>query len=286
MQYKLVKDYKNEQKLVDSFNDLTEKTFGFNFREWQVNGYWTDKYVPYSLVDGDKIIANVSVNLMDFTLDGMDKHYIQIGTVMTDESYRGQGLCRYLMEYVLKEYQDKVDGIYLFGNDSVINFYPKFGFIASKEYQYSKNICSNSEIEVEQIDMSIKENRDYFLDRVKNSAINDRFTMDNWGLIAFYLLNEQPVYYLAKEEIYILADVEKEKLFIHQMIAPHKVCLERVIHAFGKEISQVELGFTPDDITGYERNEVHEDDSTLFILGRDLEEIEMKKLMFPTLSHA
>ena len=140
MQYKLVENYKDDEKLVKSFNELTEKTFGFNFIEWQNNGFWTEKYIPYSLVNNNQIIANVSVNLMDFMLDGVKKHYIQLGTVMTDENYRRQGLCRYLMEHVIKEYQHKVDGIYLFGNDSVIHFYPKFCFVESKEYQYIKSI--------------------------------------------------------------------------------------------------------------------------------------------------
>lgn len=286
MRYKLVKNYKSNTVLVKSFNELTEKTFGFNFIKWQEGGFWTEKYIPYSLVDGDQVIANVSVNLMDFVLDGGKKHYIQLGTVMTDANYRGQGLCRYLIEHVIKEYQDKVDGIYLFGNDSVIDFYPKFGFVESKEYQYIKNICSNSNKEVEQIDMKVQLNRDHFLNIVKNATINDRFTTDNWGLIAFYLLFGQPVYYLAKEDLYILADVEKEKLFIHQIIANHEVNLESIIHAFGSEIKEVKLGFTPVDASGYEVKEVGEEDCTLFILGDDLKEIEKKKLMFPTLSHA
>lgn len=286
MHYKMVKNYKSNTVLVKSFNELTEKTFGFNFIKWQANNFWTEQYIPYSLVDEDKIIANVSVNLMDFMLDGVKKYYIQLGTVMTDADYRGQGLCRYLIELVIKEYQDKVDGIYLFGNDSVTHFYPKFGFVESKEYQYSKTIGSTSKKEVEQIDMSIQSSRDHFLNIVKNSTINDRFTTNNWGLIAFYLLFGQSVYYLAKEDAYILADIEKEKIFIHQIIATHEVDLEVIIDAFGSEIQEVKLGFTPFDLSDYEVNEVGEEDCTLFILGEDLKQIELKKLMFPTLSHA
>ena len=90
----------------------------------------------------------------------------------------------------------------------------------------------------------------------------------------------------SKEEAYILANVEKEKLFIHQIVTKHEVNLESIIHAFGSEIQEVRLGFTPVKSSGYEVKEVEEDDCTLFILGKDLKEIEKKKLMFPTLSHA
>lgn len=38
---------------------------------------------------------------------------------MTDENFRGQGLSRYLMEKIIDEYKDKVDGIYFFMLNSI-----------------------------------------------------------------------------------------------------------------------------------------------------------------------
>lgn len=106
MKYTYIKSYKDNDKMRKSLNELTEKTFGFNFENWYSNGFWGDKFIPHSLVDGDKIIAHGSVSLMDFDLDGIGKHYIQIGTVMTDKNYRGEGLSRYLMERVIDEYKE------------------------------------------------------------------------------------------------------------------------------------------------------------------------------------
>ncbi|MBU3144597.1 GNAT family N-acetyltransferase [Clostridium sp. CF012] len=289
MKYTYIIDYKNNDKLRKSLNELTEKTFGINFIEWYSNGFWGEEYIPYSLVNDEKVISNVSVNLMDFDMDGTKKHYVQIGTVMTDKDYRGQGLSRYLMEKVIDEYKNKVDGIYLFGNDSVVNFYPKFGFVKSKEYQYSKNIYSISNVKkIEHVDMSDKTNWKNLFYIVKNSISNDRFSLDNLGLVAFYTTGfmSDSVSYLAEEDTYIIADVKEEHLFIYQIIASHKVNLEKVISSFGSEITKVTLGFTPYDGNGYTMEEFHEEDCTLFILGKDLENIEKKKLMFPTLSHA
>ncbi|MCS4521567.1 GNAT family N-acetyltransferase [Clostridium botulinum] len=65
------------------------------------------------MLDGDNVVSNVSVNIIDFLILGEEKRYVQIGTVMTDEEYRGQGLCRALMERVIKEWEDKCDLIYL-----------------------------------------------------------------------------------------------------------------------------------------------------------------------------
>lgn len=287
MKYTYIKSYKDNDKMRKSLNELTEKTFGFNFENWYSNGFWGDKFIPHSLVDGDKIIAHVSVSLMDFDLDGAEKHHIQIGTVMTDKNYRGQGLSRYLMDRVFDEYKENSDGIYLFGNDSVINFYPKFGFIRSKEYQYSKDVYSINNIKkIQQVDMSDELKWKEFFNSVSNSVSNDRFSMNNTGLIAFWTRWSSSVYYLTEEDTYIIADVKGENLFIKQIISSHKVNLDTVINSFGNDIKKVMLGFTPYDATGYTMDEYHEGDCTLFILGKDFESIENKKLIFPTLSHA
>lgn len=287
MKYTYIKSYKDNDKMRKSLNELTEKTFGFNFEDWYSNGFWGDKFIPYSLVDGDKVIAHVSVNIMDFDLDGTEKHYIQIGTVMTDKNYRGQGLSRYLMERVIDEYKENSDGIYLFGGDSVINFYPKFGFLRSKEFQYSKDVYLKNNIKkIQKVDMSDKVNWRDFLSTVSSSVSNDRFTMNNPGLIAFWTRWSSSVYYLAEEDTYIIADVKGENLFIKQIIASHKVNLETVINSFENDIKKVTLGFTPYDAVGYTIDEYHKEDCSLFILGKNLESIENKKLIFPTLSHA
>jgi len=288
MKYTYIKDYKSNDKLRKSFIELAEKIFGINFTDWYNNGFWDEKYILHSIVDGEKVISNVFVNLMDFDIDGTKKHYVQLGTIMTDKDYRGEGLSRYLMEKVIDEYKDKADGIYLFGNDSVVNFYPKFKFVKGQEYQYSKRIDSIRNVnKIEHVDMSNKTNWKSLLDSVKNSVSNDRFTMDNPGILAFYatgFMNES-VYYLAEQDAYIIADIEEENLFIHQVIASHKVDLENVISSFGKGKKKVTLGFTPNDANGYDIEELHKQDYTFFIFEKDLENIEKKKLMFPTLSH-
>lgn len=217
---------------------MTESTFGFNFEKWYSDGFWQEKYIPHSMVHNEKVIANVSINIMNFNMDGIEKHYIQLGTVMTDKEYRGQGLSRYLIDKIIDEYKDKTDGIYLFANDSVSN---------------------------------------------------DRFTMDNPDLIAFWVTGwrSDSVYYLHEEDTYVNAEVKENNVFIHQIIASHnKVNLDNVISSFGSGIKKVTLGFTPYVTNGYKAEELLEEDCTLFILGKDLQNIKNKKLMFPTLSHA
>lgn len=130
------KVYKNDSEVLDSFNELTRDTFGFDFTGWHAAGHFGDMYVPHVMLEEGKVISNVSVNRIQFDVGGAIKNYIQLGTVMTDEKHRGKGLNREIMEVILQEYAGMADGIYLFGNDSVLNYYPKFGFVTCEEYEY------------------------------------------------------------------------------------------------------------------------------------------------------
>lgn len=51
---------------------------------------------------------------------------LSIGAVATKKDYRGRGLSRILMNHIIEKY----DGVpmYLYVNNDVVNFYPKFGF--------------------------------------------------------------------------------------------------------------------------------------------------------------
>lgn len=131
-----MKNYKNNEVLRKSFFELAVNTFEINFEDWYQQGYWGERYIPYSYVDGDQVIANVSVNILELIIHGEKKKAIQIGTVMTHPDYRGKGLSTRLMNKVLAEYENKYDYMYLFANESVLDFYPKFGFKPVEEHLF------------------------------------------------------------------------------------------------------------------------------------------------------
>lgn len=110
--------YRDNDILRKSFNSLAAKTFDIDFEEWYKDGYWGNGYIPHSLVLDNVIVANVSVSIMYFKIFGEKKKYIQLGTVMTECDYRGAGLSRFLMEEVLKEWEDK--NVYYIEDDETI----------------------------------------------------------------------------------------------------------------------------------------------------------------------
>lgn len=293
--YTYITNYKDNTILRKSLNELTNNTYGFDFESWYKNGYWLDKYIPYSLVEGNRVIANVSANIMDFEINGQKKQYIQLGTVMTTPEYRNQGLCSFLIQKVIHEWKEKVNGIYLFANNTVLDFYPKFGFSQSVEYQYYKeieisNLQNPCKTLCKKVDMSNKFNQKIFIESINSSVSNTKLAMkNNIGLIMFYTTSflKDCIYYIPKINTYAIAEIKGNILILHDVISDQIINIELVIQAFHSfNITKIELGFTPHDTEKYGVSLLQENDTILFILGKDLECIANNKMMFPTLSHA
>lgn len=280
-------NYRENENLRRSFNELAEKVFGLNFENWYKNGFWKDNYIPYSVIEDGKVVSNVSVNICNMNYDGKIVKLIQLGTIMTDPDYRGRGYSGVLMERVISDYKDKVDGVYLFANDSVLDFYPKFGFRIGKEYQYSKDVDNNRETQAVLVPMTDKEAWDKMVRIITEKEQNSRFYMvENTGLYMFYLSQfmQENTFYIENCDSYAVAEIEDDTLILHTIFGKGNV--DGVISAFGNKIKKVVLNYTPNRINGFEENELHEEDTTLFVMGKFFEEIKDDKLMFQAITHA
>ncbi len=287
-QYDFILDYKESGILRESFNKLAANTFDIQFEDWYKLGYWTKNYIPYSMKADDKIVSNVSVNLMEFNQSGSVKKYIQLGTVMTDKNYRGLGLNGYLMKKVIEDYLDKCDGIYLFANDSVLDYYPKFGFRKANEYQYSRKLSITGNRSVSPFPISDKKALKEMEKIITTSKPCGQMAMNNMGLHMFYLSSfmKNTVYYVEEQQAYVVAEEEEGNLVLHEIFAAGEVDITAIAAAFGNQNQKVILGFVPDKKENYNRELLIEEDTTLFVLGNGWEKFEEAGLRFPTLSHA
>ncbi len=289
--YRLIVNYKDDKQLRASFNRLTQKTYSFDFEDWYQNGYWTHRYIPYSLADGADIISNVSVNFMEFIVDGKKRSCLQIGTVMTDPLYRKQGLNRILLNKVLADWQDRCDLIYLFANNTVLDFYPKFGFTPVNEYLHSMQIRPGQGIgpDYAKLDMSKRENRDFLKEKINQSRHFSDITMvNNVPLIMFYCTSfmSENVIYIKKHDAIAIAELNGDTLILNDIFCAKETSLQEIILSLvSKEVKKVVLGFSPKDKKGFNEEVLIQDD-TLFILNDKRDVIKNKKRRFPVLSHA
>ena len=278
--------YRDNKELRDSFNELADKVFGLDFEGWYQNGFWKDAYDPYSVIEDGKVVSNISVNRCDMNYKGKIFHLIQLGTVMTDPDYRGKGYARLLMERVMEDIKD-ADGIYLYGNDSVVGFYPKFGFKESKEYSFSKDVTIDVERSAKEVSMADKSDWDKMVNILSKTAQNaDVYMVNNTGLYMFYLSQfmRENTFYIPNLDTYAIAEIEDHELILHAVIGSGDI--DKVISSFGKEIKHVQLGFTPKDTTSFTKNEVVEEDSRFFVKGSFFEENKDAAFMFQSITHA
>ncbi|MCI9078228.1 MAG: GNAT family N-acetyltransferase [Lachnospiraceae bacterium] len=285
--------------LRNSFNILVRKTFCFDFTEWYNAGYWGEMYIPHVLSDGERVVSNVSVNIMQFDICGIKKNYIQLGTVMTDSEYCGKGLNRYIMENILEKYRDSTDGIYLFANDTVLDYYPKFGFVPSKEYEYFMPCSGMADVKpyvLERASISQERHSVGLYNAITGYCNDDGFTnqndrmyMDkNPGLYQFWMAEGfwERIYYIPEKGAYVAADMEGKVLHIYQVFGKKYIETRRLAKSFGEGVEEVVTGYTPVCKEEFQIREHKEEDCTLFIMGEDLQRIEKDKIMFPVLSHA
>lgn len=285
---KIIKHYREDAALRDSFNQLAEETFGLNFEAWYRNGFWGDHYEPYSVFEDGRIVANVSLNRADMLVEGTRKRIYQLGTVMTHPGCRRRGYIRALMAEIEKDTRD-ADGIYLFANDSVVEFYPRFGFEKGEEFLYTRAVEQTCQGRMEQVLMKDAAGWNKLGKAMElGEPLSACAMVDNPGLIFFYVAQfmQENVYYDGSLNAWAVAELEGGELVLHNVFAPADVTLDAVIAAFGSRVKKVTLGFAPKDASGFTPVPLREEDSTFFVKGEAFREENWQKLRIPSLSHA
>ncbi len=295
---RFIKDYMRDETLRHELNALTQEVFGFDFEGWVTGGYFEGDYIPYSYEEDGQLLANVSVNRMDFLVNGVEKHFIQLGTVMTKEAERGKGYAAQLLQHALTDYEDKCDGIYLFGNLSALGFYDKQGFRRMNQYRY--RLKEDVRVHVQQTvagkagadcfrqaDASRKEKYQAAVRRCAANAAMEQ--MNKYGLQMFYTAGMDDVYYSEALDCYVVIEQEDDTLYLQSIICERNIALAKVLEHIPLKYRQLVLGFVPcaEDKELFEA-ELYDgaEDYRVFYRGEAVAEIEKRKLYFPVLSHA
>lgn len=293
-EYVYITDYKNDENRRNCLHTLTRKVWGFDFEKWYNSGYWQDNCLLYSLLDGNMMVSHITVSVIDFIVLGKKKQFIQLGTVSTEEEYRTLGLNKFLMEKVLDEWKDKCDMIYLFANNSVLNYYTLFGFNTVNEYVATRKIdfVENKYI-IRKLDVNNKSDHQLLYTKAKNAIPLFNISMvDNAGLIMFYcnyfdkFRFKEKLYYVESLNTIVIAEYKDNDLILYDILSTEKTDIEEVIHAMHTtHTKNVIMCFMPIDNKKYNIELSKEENSTLFVLGNDSKIFENQKLIFPILSH-
>lgn len=291
MNYEMISDYKDNKMYRDSFNKLAESTFDINFEEWFRSGFWNDKYVCYSYIDNNEVISNVSINKMNLIYQGENYSALQIGTVMTHPNYRGQGLAKNLLNHVIAKYEDQYDFLYLFANDTVLDFYPKFGFERIEESSFTVDAC-NLKKKASKLKKLNPDNKTDF--QLISRIVSKRAPLSNIldvkeseDLLIFYVLIalKNELYYLEELDVIVLMEQEGTDLYVLDILSTKKLDVVEVLSYLStKKIETIHLLFTPEKSKYIDAAYIIETEDMLFVRPNVL--TSENYFLFPATSHA
>jgi len=264
----ITKRKKNDPAYEVLFDDLIKGVFGFSFKPWLDLKLWNDNYQSYSVIENNKMLANICIYKTEMRIAGEKVDAIQFGAVVTRKEARGKGLSRLLMEHILSTYPSTP--AFLFANSGVVDFYPKFGFRQIQTYRADVAACiNNSDVAAVKCNVS---------DEIVNHALQNRYAYSN----IIDCLNTQPIqifhlimmyadciYHLPKCSAIVVAKQEESKLLLVDVVSQNKIDFDMLLKELPFEgITTVEFGFCPDwlGITPT-FTPVTETDSPLFIRG-------------------
>lgn len=287
-EYTFVADALAEECTRKSYFELVEKVFRLDFEPWFLADEWDHRFIPAVLMENDQVVSSVAVCVNDIQYAGQPKRYVQLSTVMTAPDHRNKGLNRYLMEALLNEWQDKCDAIYLSANDTVVDFYPKFGFEVSQEFQYSKPIQSTAG-NFRKLDIQNPADWRLILEKYAVGNPFSEITVENRSLFVFHCLRgfSGNLYYVNDYDAITVIKHENERLICQEVLSDANFQLDDLLAAMANENTNVaHLGFTPKSKEGYSCKALVEPDTHLFVLKGKENVFKDNKVMFPIASRA
>lgn len=294
--YQLVSDYKHNETVRESFFELAREVFSLNFQEWYDRGCWNDNYICYSYVDRDRVIANASVNKMVVVSHGKEYKAIQVGTVMTHPDYRQQGLAAKLMRHILATYEKDYDFMYLFANETVLDFYPKFGFERVEESSFTLPVANLKRQKIEPSSPLRKLNTDNEVDFAlmkdfasKRIPVSSVVSVKNDAhLVMFYFILAFPdaIWYCEEVDMIVLMNEEEQQLHLYDLISKKEIDIEPILRRLvSPNTETIHFYFTPDfDCPGIQAARITDSDDQLFV--RPFCTKENEHFLFPLTSHA
>lgn len=294
----LIKHFMADDAARSALNALTRATFGFSFESWYAAGWWAGDYLPYAFEEDGRLLSNVSVNRMRFLLDGQERRFIQLGTVMTDPAYRHQGLASRLMRAAMDDFAGRCDGFYLFGDLGALGFYDQLGFSRICETRYTLRasarealLCSPAReggfAPVDPADAAMKAR---YVDLVRCGAPYAALEqLSRLSLTMFYTASMKRVLYAPALDCFAVLERDGGDLCLQSVACAQRLPLEAVLAYLPPFTGTLTLGFAPcggDEVLFDAQPFDGGEDYRLFILGDALREIETRRLCFPVLSHA
>lgn len=219
---------------------------------WRDRGGWTTNYEVFALVDEGAIVGTVGRSRMHLVIEGEERVGYQLGAVATLDRYRGQGLARQLVEWVIDSLDATDQPIILFANSNVHDFYPRFGFRRLPQRCSAASVTLHpTGARASRCDLSDT------ADRARLAALCARaqptrghLTARDYGWLALWNLTCEPVTlaWVPDHDAAVAFTIEDGRLVVHDVLAARPFDLSQVAPTLiTQPVTGVELLIDPED---------------------------------------
>ncbi len=269
----LVENYKSNKLLVDEFIKFTDHIFpSISFKKWVEKNLWPGNYIPFSLMKDGRIISNVCISEMVVFINGKSQKSIQFSAVGTLPEYRGKGLSKKLMQHVLERFQNTHQFFFLYANDSVIDYYPKFGFRKLIEHKFLLNRhFKKIGDDARRLDLNNAEDYKLITDLLANrKPLTKIFGAEEYSFITMWHLYNiffDDCYYLDDENLIIIMKIKGSELHLYEIIFQEKFMPTDIIpKIIPNDTERIYFYFPPDQIE-FDYDIAVKEDTMLYVLA-------------------
>lgn len=260
-----------------------------NWRVWRDRGGWTTDYEVFALLDGDRIVSTIGRSRMQLVDNGHALAGYQLGAVATHPHYRGRGLARRLMDEIVGELDHADQPIILYANESVVDFYPRFGFrrVAQKQPVAEVSIAP-AKMPAARFDPDDAAQRSKLRNLFGQAMpIRGPLSAANYYGIALWHLSGSSIsaFWLPEFDALIAATAENERLIVHDVIAVRPFDLSEALpQIVDQRVTKVEFCFDTEDWWATARvSRLNDSDEPLFVRGASASIAGLVRL--PSLAH-
>ncbi len=218
---------------------------------WEEFGGWDDGYEVFAIAVDDRLVATIGRTRMRYVVDGAERVGYQLGAVATRDGFRRRGLARQLMGWVVDKLDRPDQPIILFANETVLDFYPRFGFrrvmqsrfLARAELRATGRLARPCEL------AHVAERARLAELCWRARPMSQRFAARDYYFILLWHLTNRPVraFWLDGLDAVIAATMAGDRLILHDLIAAAPFDLRQALPLLCAEpATEIEFCFSPE----------------------------------------
>lgn len=220
-----------------------------DFRRWDERGGWNDDFEAWLLEQDGEVVASVGLTRMRLVVGGEERNGCQLGAVAAHPARRGLGHSRVLLDAVLAQIDADACPALLFANESVLAFYPRFGFRPVAQQRFAAEAVVLPAAAAPLCDVADATARERLADLCHDAPANDSaFGARDYFTALLWHLTYRPIRACWLDEGHAIAAVERrdDVLVLHDLVARRPFNLAAALPSLiDAPVSRIEFGFAP-----------------------------------------